>query len=127
MKRISYGVKFLVSSIIILVVLSTYFYAFTEGWSFVNAFYFTVSTVTTVGYGDIVPTTDVTKLFTAFISFIGIAMVLTLFGMLSAHYVRVVNEREEKVKTKLKEESKKQMVQIKKLQTKFKKAKEVLK
>jgi len=126
MKRISYGVKFLVASIIILSVVSTYFYSFVEGWAFVDAFYFTISTITTVGYGDFVPTTSLSKLFTSGIAFIGIAMVLTLFGMVSAHYVRVVNEKEESKQHKLKEEKKKQEVKIKQLETKFKKAKEVL-
>lgn len=38
--------------------------AFAECWSFGTALYFTVSTLSTVGYGDVVPTTDVGKTIT---------------------------------------------------------------
>lgn len=42
------------------------FYHFVEGLSIVDATYFSVVTLTTVWYGDIVPTTDVGKIFTSF-------------------------------------------------------------
>ena len=32
-----------------------YFYSYIEGWRYIDSAYFTVATVTTVGYGDIVP------------------------------------------------------------------------
>ena len=40
----------------------TVFYHHAESWSYVDSFYFSVTTLTTVGYGDLVPTTDVGKL-----------------------------------------------------------------
>ncbi|MBU0613826.1 potassium channel family protein [Patescibacteria group bacterium] len=46
----------------LLVVLGTIIFVQLEGWSVVDALYFTVATMTTVGYGDIVPTTEITKL-----------------------------------------------------------------
>ena len=42
----------------------TTFYALVEGWSVVDALYFSVLTLTTVGFGDLVPTTVASKLFT---------------------------------------------------------------
>lgn len=33
-----------------------------EKWTWIESFYFTVATVTTVGYGDIAPTSDETRL-----------------------------------------------------------------
>lgn len=50
------------------------FYHFVEDLGFVDALYFAAMTLTTVGYGDFVPTTDVGKLFTTLYAFIGIGI-----------------------------------------------------
>ena len=42
----------------------TIFYSLQEGWSVVDALYFSVTTLTTVGLGDLAPTTTIGKLFT---------------------------------------------------------------
>jgi len=44
----------------------TLFYWRIEGWSLLDAFYFSSITLTTVGYGDLAPQTAAGKLFTAF-------------------------------------------------------------
>ena len=44
---------------------------------FVDAVYFSVVTLTTVGYGDFAPQTDVGKLFTAVYVLVGIGILLT--------------------------------------------------
>ena len=58
-------------------------YSSIEDWRYIDSAYFTVATVTTIGYGDVVPQTDMGKIFTMFFSFLGIAMAFyffTLFG-----------------------------------------------
>jgi voltage-gated potassium channel len=55
----------------------TVFYSLVEGWSPLDAFYFSVTTLTTVGFGDPVPTTAWGKLFTVFYIFVGIGIILT--------------------------------------------------
>lgn len=47
------------------------FYHFVEGLNYVDAIYFTACTLTTVGYGDITPKTELGKLFTALFTFVG--------------------------------------------------------
>lgn len=60
------------------------FYHLVEGFSYIDAIYFTACTLTTVGYGDITPQTDAGKLFTAVYAFVGIGIFLgfaaALFG-----------------------------------------------
>ena len=46
-----------------LVALSTVFVHAVEGWSWLDSLYFSIVSVTTVGYGDLVPQADATKLF----------------------------------------------------------------
>jgi len=42
----------------------TVVYMWLEGWSAIDALYFSVVTLATVGFGDLAPTTDAAKLFT---------------------------------------------------------------
>ena len=58
-----------------LLALGTVVYRFTEDWSWVDSFYFCAIAVTTVGFGDLSPTTDGTKLFTVFYVFAGISLI----------------------------------------------------
>jgi len=51
-----------------------------EGWSIVDSLYFCVMTVATVGYGDVVPTKDVSKLFTIGYAILGIAVFASFVG-----------------------------------------------
>ena len=55
----------------------TAFYSLVEGLRYVDALYFSVVTLTTVGYGDFAPQTDVGKLFTAVYVLVGIGILLT--------------------------------------------------
>ena len=61
-----------------------------EGSGFKNAFsgiWWAVSTLLTVGYGDIVPTTTLGKLLGAVITFLGVGMVAIPTGIISAGFV----------------------------------------
>ena len=49
-------------------------YRILEDWSWVDSFYFSVITLTTVGYGDFAPTTDASKLFTVLYLVVGISL-----------------------------------------------------
>ena len=54
----------------------TGFYSLVEGLRFVDALYFSVVTLTTVGYGDFAPKTDAGKLFTAVYVLVGVGILL---------------------------------------------------
>lgn len=55
----------------------TFFYHLAEHMSVVDALYFSVITLTTVGYGDITPHTDIGKLFTTGYVIVGIGILAT--------------------------------------------------
>ncbi len=50
------------------------FYMHFEGWTLVEAFYFVSVTITTVGYGDVVPKTDIGRIFTVLVLFSGVSI-----------------------------------------------------
>ncbi len=50
-------------------------YHFLEGWSWIDSLYFSTVAVTTVGFGDLSPTTDLAKLFTVFYLLSGVAVI----------------------------------------------------
>lgn len=72
--------KFLLSLVIIILLIGTGTYSFIEGWSFLDSLYYSVITLTTVGYGDFSPVTSLGKIITIFYVFIGIAI---LFGFIN--------------------------------------------
>lgn len=71
----------------------TIFYRQAEGWGWLDSLYFSVVTLTTIGYGDLSPSTPVSKLFTIFYVFVGIGIVV---GFLNAVAKRSVIRRIEK-------------------------------
>ena len=66
--------KFALASAVLLLATATIVYRIAEDWSWVDSFYFSAIAVTTVGFGDLSPTTDFTKLFTVFYIFLGISL-----------------------------------------------------
>jgi voltage-gated potassium channel len=57
----------------------TIFYTLVEGWTVIDALYFSTIVLTTVGLGDVAPTSDTGKLFTIVYVLVGIG-VLVAFG-----------------------------------------------
>ena len=58
------------------------FYNKVEKMAAIDAFYFVMMTITTVGYGDIVPITFLGKLFTALYSVVGIGLMFAFITFL---------------------------------------------
>ena len=81
--------KVLALSAVALLGTGTVVYRLLEDWSWVDSFYFCAVAVTTVGFGDITPSTDGSKLFTVVYIFAGISIVATfLDSRMKRHAVR---------------------------------------
>ena len=70
-----------------IVMLGTVVYHLLEDWSWVDSFYFSTVAVSTVGFGDLTPTTDVSKLFTVFYLISGITIFATWLNTRLKHRV----------------------------------------
>jgi voltage-gated potassium channel len=75
-------------SLIGLFATGTVFYRLIEGWPWIDAFYFTAVTLTTVGYGDLAPTTTASKLFTVLLILSGVGAILAFLEALVRHTVQ---------------------------------------
>ena len=77
----------------VLVLTGTLFYWRFEDWSVIQALYFSIVTLTTVGYGDFAPTSDGTQIFTIIYILTGLGILVALLASVAEHYVTQKAER----------------------------------
>jgi len=58
-----------------------------EEWTVVDALYFCIVTVTTVGYGDICPSSTASKMFTCFMAFFGVTLIGIALGVIATFVI----------------------------------------
>ena len=78
-------ILYLISTLVSIVAGGTVFFHFVEGWSWLDAYFFTVVTLSTVGYGTLVPVTALGKIATTVLIFIGLIIVATIIQQLGVH------------------------------------------
>jgi voltage-gated potassium channel len=76
-----------------LVLTGTLFYWRFEDWTIIESLYFSVVTLTTVGYGDLHPTTAGTQIFTIFYILTGIGVFVALLASVAQQYIAQKGER----------------------------------
>ena len=67
--------RILTALVVSLLLSGTVFFTLVEGWSVLDSIYFSVTTLTTVGFGDPAPATAAGKIFTMVYIFVGLGVI----------------------------------------------------
>ncbi len=93
----------------------SFFYHKIENWRFLDAMYFSATTMTTVGYGDLSPKTDVGKIFSIFYLFTSVGIAIYGLSLFASHFVEIREEKWVEQLTETKQKTKKFHEDIKKI------------
>jgi voltage-gated potassium channel len=88
MPRLGYTAS-LILALVFIISSATVFFRFVEGWSWIDSYFFSVVTLSTVGYGQLVPVTVIGKLGTTVLIFTG----LGVFALAIQHFGQITIER----------------------------------
>lgn len=64
-----------------------------EGWSWVSSFYFSVTTLATVGFGDLHPTPELSRLFLTLYVIAGVTVALSAMTIMGRNYFEFMERR----------------------------------
>jgi voltage-gated potassium channel len=84
---------YLSAATVIVLITGTVVYHFVEKFSWLNAYYFSVVTLATVGYGDLTPHTPFGKIFTTFYIFAGVGIVTTFITFTVRRRAEKISDR----------------------------------
>ena len=99
LKDLKVQVSISISSILTLIGIGTIVFKLLEDWTWIQSFYFSVVTLTTVGFGDLHPTSELSRLFTAIYILVGVTITVGSIGIVGANYLakrekRILEKRE---------------------------------
>ncbi len=92
--------------VVIILALGTLFYMRWEGWPWYDALLFCLVTLTTIGYGDPMPTHPGTKIFTIVYILIGIGIMVAFITKVASKMI-ASKKPQDKVQVESKQETKK--------------------
>ena len=85
--------KVLLVSAFTTMAVGTAVYTMLEGWSPLDALYFSVVTLATVGFGDYTPTTDLAKMFTIGYILVGVGILAGFVSEITKHRGETIADR----------------------------------
>jgi voltage-gated potassium channel len=83
---------------ILTLTIGTIVFHYVEKFSWVDAYYFSVITLATVGYGDFAPKTDFGKIFVTFYIMVGVGIITTFISYTMRRRASKIEKRMEKRK-----------------------------
>lgn len=83
----------LFTSLPLIIGTGTVFFRYVEGWSWVDAYFFTVVTLSTVGYGNLVPATVIGKIGTTIFIFTGLGIFALTIQQIASFTTRKRDEK----------------------------------
>lgn len=81
---------------VIVVFFGSVVFHYLEDWSWIDSIYFSVITLSTIGYGDFSPQTDAGKLFAILYIIIGVGIILNFIQTVYQHYEDIRLKRKRK-------------------------------
>lgn len=87
----------LLLTVVIILIIGTLVYHELEDWNYLDAFYFSFITLTTIGFGDFAPQTDAGKIFTIIYIIVGVGIILAFINTLYLHYNNTRKDRRKKL------------------------------
>jgi len=82
---------------IFIIIFGSITYHYLEDWTYLDSLYFSIITLTTIGYGDFSPQTTGGKIFTIVYIFLGIGIILGFVNTVYHHYsdMKITKKRNE--------------------------------
>ena len=90
----------LLSLVLITLGTGTLVYHWLEGWTWLDSLYFSVITLTTIGFGDLSPKTGVGKIFTMIYILVGLGTLAGFISALASHTLKRQAEAKKALKDK---------------------------
>ena len=103
-KQLKKDLFLLILAVISVLLLGAVLFSLLEGWHFIDAFYFVTATATTVGYGDLVPTTSLTKIITILYALLIVPFILYAFSAVAKIQMHKVYTKVHHLERKQKEQ-----------------------
>ncbi len=75
-----FNLKIVFVALLVLVFIGMAGFHFLEGWSWFDGFYMVLTTISTIGYGEVHPLSHTGRIFNSFIIIAGVGLVLLFFG-----------------------------------------------
>jgi voltage-gated potassium channel Kch len=92
--------RVLVIIMIAILLSGTAFFSLVENWSIIDSAYFCVMTIATIGYGDLAPSSPLSKIFTIIMALSGIGVFVGIVTKLAQALTQKGIERSHKYKNK---------------------------